>query len=300
MKRIFLFLVVNIAAVATLTIVVSVACAFFGVDLAAELGEGGYAPLFVFSFIFGMAGSVISLLLSKTIVKATMRCRVVDGTEGEAERWLVATVGDLARRANIKMPEVAIYPGSANAFATGAFKNSALVAVSTDIMGQMTKEELRGVLGHEITHVANGDMVTMGLTQGVVNTFVIFFSHIAAQIIQGALRGGENRRNRGGYGLYHLIVSLMQILLGLLSSVVLMWYSRRREFAADAGSARLIGTPAPMIAALRRLGNLQPGVLPDSLKAFGISGKHASLLASHPSLEDRISALLNLAPDTGV
>jgi len=238
--------------------------------------------------------------LSKTLVKATMKCRTIDGTEGEAERWLVTTVEDLARRANIKTPEVAIYPGAANAFATGAFKNSALVAVSTDIMGQMTREELRGVLGHEISHVANGDMVTMGITQGVVNTFVIFFSHVAAQIIQGALNGKESRRSRGGYGLYHVIVMVMQLALGFLSSVVVMWYSRRREFAADAGSARLIGTPAPMIAALRRLGNLQPGVLPDSLKAFGISGKHASLFASHPSLDDRINALMNLPPDTGV
>lgn len=295
-----MFLVVNIAAVAMLTVVVSLVCAVFGVDLTAELGEGGYAPLFAFAFVFGMAGSMISLLLSKPIVKATMRCRVVDGTEGEAERWLVSTVDDLSRRANIKMPEVAIYPGAANAFATGAFKNSALVAVSSDIMGQMTKEELRGVLGHEISHVANGDMVTMGITQGVVNTFVIFFSHIAAQLIQGALNGGRDRRGRGGYALYHIIVSVMQILLGLLSSIALMWYSRRREFAADAGSARLLGTPMPMIAALRRLGNLTPGVLPDSLKAFGISGKHASLFSSHPSLEDRIDALTNLAPSVMV
>ncbi len=290
----------NIAAVAMLTITATVVCMFFGVDLASALGEGGYGSLLVFSFVFGMMGSLVSLFLSKTIVKASMKCRTIDGTEGEAERWLFATVEDLARRANLKMPEVAIYPGAANAFATGAFKNSALVAVSTDIMGQMTKEELRAVLGHEMTHVANGDMVTMGLTQGVVNTFVIFFSHITAQIVQGALSGKDDRRGRGGYAMYHMIVSLMQVVLGLLSSMVLMWYSRRREFAADAGSARLLGTPAPMIAALRRLGNLQPGVLPDSLKAFGISGKHASLFASHPSLEDRINALMNLPPDTSV
>ena len=290
----------NVAAVAMLTVTATAVCMFFGVDLASELGEGGYGSLLAFSFAFGMAGSLVSLLLSKTIAKVSMRCRTIDGTEGEAERWLFATVEDLARRANLKMPEVAIYPGAANAFATGAFRNSALVAVSTDIMGQMTKEELRAVLGHEITHVANGDMVTMGLTQGVVNTFVIFFSHITAQIIQGAMSGKNDRRGRGGYAMYHMIVSLMQIVLGLLSSMVLMWYSRRREFAADAGSARLLGSPGPMIAALRRLGNLQPGVLPDSLKAFGISGKHASLFASHPSLEDRIDALMNLPPDAGV
>lgn len=290
----------NVAAVVMLTITASLVCMFFKVDLASELGEGGYGALLAFSFVFGMMGSIISLFLSKTIVKVSMRCRTIDGTEGEAERWLYTTVEDLARRANLKMPEVAIYPGAANAFATGAFKNSALVAVSSDIMGQMTKEELRAVLAHEISHVANGDMVTMGITQGVVNTFVIFFSHIAAQIIQGAMNGKDERRGRGGYMMYHMIVMLMQLVLGILSSIVLMWYSRRREYAADAGSARLLGSPMPMIAALRRLGNLQPGVLPDSLKAFGISGKHASLFASHPSLEDRIDALMNLPPDVGV
>lgn len=300
MKRLFIFLVTNLAAVAMLTIAATVICALFGVDLGATLGEGGYAPLFIFSFLFGMLGSVVSLLMSKTIVKMSMKCRTITGEEGEAERWLVSTVADLARRANLKPPEVAVYPGAANAFATGAFRNSALVAVSTDIMAQMTREELRGVLGHEMTHIANGDMVTMGLTQGVVNTFVIFFSHIAAQIIQGSLGGKGERRSRGGYGLYHLIVSLMQLVLGLLASLVLMWYSRRREFAADAGSARLLGSPAAMIAALRRLGNLQPGVLPDSLKAFGINGKRASLFSSHPSLEDRIDALMNLPPDSVV
>ena len=298
MKRLFLFFATNIAAVAMLSVAAFLVCSFFGVDLSAALGEGGYAPLLVFSFVMGMAGSLISLFLSKTMVKARMKCRVIDGTEGEAERWLVSTVEDLARRANLKTPEVAIYPGAANAFATGAFKNSALVAVSTDIMGQMTREELRAVLGHEMTHVANGDMVTMGLTQGVINTFVIFFAHIVAQIVQGALSGRDGRRTRGGYGLYHVIVMVMQMALGFLSSMILMWYSRRREFAADAGSARLLGSPAPMIAALRRLGNLQPGVLPDSLKAFGIGGKMSSLFASHPALEDRINALMNMPPDT--
>ena len=292
MKRLLIFLATNIAAVLMLTMVSTLVCAFFGVDLSAALDGGGYGALLAFSFVFGMIGSLISLFLSKPIVKATMRCRTIDGTEGEAERWLVSTVEDLARRANLKTPEVAIYPGAANAFATGAFRNSALVAVSTDIMSQMTREELRGVLGHEITHVANGDMVTMGLTQGVINAFVIFFSHVVAQVVQSAMNNGrDGRRARGGYALYHVIVMIMQLVLGLLASIVLMWYSRRREFAADEGSARLLGSPNPMIAALRRLGNLQPGVLPDSLKAFGINGKHASIFSSHPSLEDRIEAL---------
>ncbi len=296
MKRLFLFLATNLAAVVMLTVVASVVCALLGVNVA-ELAQGGsgYIPLLIYAFVFGMAGSLISLLLSKTMVRWTMKCHTIDGTEGEAERWLVATVEDLARRANIKTPEVAIYPGEANAFATGAFKNSALVAVSTGIMGQMSKEELRAVLGHEISHVANGDMVTMCLTQGVINTFVIFFSHILAFVVQNALSGDRDNRRRSG-GFNYLLVYLSQILFGFLASLVIFWYSRKREYAADAGSAELLGSPAPMIAALRRLGNLQPGVLPDSIKAFGIAGGKTSLFATHPSLDDRIEALMNLPP----
>ena len=302
MKRILMFLVVNIAAVTMLTLAAAVVCSLCGGDVVqlAESGEN-FAPLLLFSFVFGMAGSLISLCLSKTIVKRTMKCRVIDGTEGDAERWLVQTVRSLAERAGVGMPEVAIYPGEANAFATGARRNHALVAVSTRIMEQMSRDELRAVLGHEMTHVANGDMVTMGLAQGVVNTFVIFFSHVLASVVQGALSGGKNnRRGRGGYGLYHILVQVFQMAAGVLAAVVLMWYSRRREYAADAGSAHLLGSPAPMIAALRRLGNLQPGILPESIKAFGINGGMKSIFASHPSMEDRINALMNLPPDYAV
>ncbi len=303
MKRTILFLLTNLAAVTMLTLVAGVVCALLGVDLT-KLAQDenlliSFLPLLIFAFIFGMAGALISLFLSKTMVKLTMRCKTIDGSEGEAERWLVTTVADLARRANIKTPEVAIYPGEANAFATGAFKNAALVAVSTGIMGQMTKEELRAVLGHEISHIANGDMVTMSLTQGVINTFVIFFSHVLAYIVQNAMRGdreGNNRRGGGGYFMYHMIVQLFQLLFGFLATLVILWYSRKREYAADAGSAKLLGSPAPMIAALRRLGNLQPGVLPDSIKAFGIAGGKTSVFATHPALEDRIEALMNLPP----
>ena len=302
MKRIFLFVITNLAAVAMLTVVAAVVCSLCGVDITQVTGEGGYVPLLVMSFVMGMAGSVISLLMSKTMVKASMKARPIDGSEGDTERWLVETVRDLAGRAHLKMPEVAIYPGEPNAFATGAFKNSALVAVSTGILTQMSKEELRAVLGHEMSHVANGDMVTLSLTQGVINTFVIFFAHIIAGVVQGALSGGKERRgNRGGCGLYHIIVQVCQMAFGVFASVVVMWYSRRREFAADAGSARLLGSPGPMVAALRRLGSLTPGALPDSMKAFGIAGKKASLLsalfASHPPLEERIDALMNLPPD---
>ncbi len=282
-----------------LTFISYVVCAFFGIDLSQALEGGGYGQLLVMAFVMGMAGSVISLFMSKKMVKVSMKCKTIDGTEGDAERWLVQTIEDLARRANVKMPEVAIYPGEPNAFATGAFKNSALVAVSTGIMQQMTREELRAVLGHEMSHVSNGDMVTMCLTQGVVNTFVIFFAHILAGVIQGALGGDRNRsgrRSTAGYATYHITVQLLQMAFGFLASLVIFWYSRKREYAADAGSAALLGSPAPMIAALRRLGNLQPGVLPDSMKAFGIAGKKTSLFATHPSLEDRIAALMNMPP----
>lgn len=298
MKRVLLFLLTNLAAVLTLSLVASLVCAFCGVDPAAIAQDGGYAPFLIVAFVIGMTGSLVSLFLSKTMVKASMRCRTINGSEGPAEYWLVTTIEDLARRAGLKTPEVAIYPGAANAFATGAFRNAALVAVSSDILKQMTREELRGVLGHEISHVANGDMVTMSLTQGVVNTFVIFFSFVLASVVQAAMsRDRDGRRRSGGaFGLHYLLRHLFQTVFGLLASLIVFWYSRRREFAADEGSARLLGTPGPMIAALRRLGNLQPGVLPESLKAFGIAGGKTSLFATHPSLEERIRALQQLPP----
>lgn len=294
MKRVLIFLATNLAAVVMLSIAASVISAMVGVDLVAEAQCGGYEGLFILAFVVGMAGSVISLLLSKTMVKLSMRCRTIDGSEGSAEQWLVSTVADLAMRAGVKTPEVAIYPGAANAFATGAFKNSALVAVSTDIMAQMTREELRAVLAHEMSHVANGDMVTMSLTQGIINTFVIFFSHVLAGVVQAAMRGEREDRRRGSsgsFGAHYLLTQLFQMIFGLLASLIVFWYSRKREYAADAGSAKLLGSPMPMINALRRLGNLQPGVLPDSIKAFGIAGGMSSLFATHPSIEDRIKAL---------
>ena len=300
MKRLLTFLLTNLVAVLTLTFIAEVVCRLSGTSISELLGGEGLLPLFIFAFIFGMSGALISLMLSKTIVKISMKCKTIDGSEGEAEKWLVATVADLAHRAGVKMPEVAIYPGEANAFATGMRRNAALVAVSTRIMEQMSREELRAVLAHEMSHVSNGDMVTMCLTQGVVNTFVIFFSHLLAGAIRlaAASNGKERgRRGDGGYFLYHMFVQLFQFLFGILAAMVVMWYSRRREYAADAGSAKLLGSPFPMISALRRLGNLQPGVLPDSIKAFGIAGGRTSLFASHPSLEDRINALSNLPPD---
>jgi heat shock protein HtpX len=253
---------------------------------------GEWSHLVVFAAVFGIGGSVISLLLSKPIAKFSTGARTVDGSEGEAERWLVSTVEDLARRAGIDTPEVAVYEGAANAFATGAFRNSALVAVSTDIMRQMTKEELRAVLGHEISHVANGDMVTLCLIQGVLNVFVILISRMVAQIASSA--GDDSRRRSSNPFIYMAVVVVMEIALGAVAMLIVCAFSRRREFAADAGSARLLGTPSPMIAALRRLGNLKPGTLPDSLKAMGIAeGKRTSLWSTHPSLDSRIEALAN-------
>ena len=294
MKRIFLFLVTNLAVLVTLGIVANVLCALLGTTVEGLIGPE-YASLAIFAFVYGVIGAFISLLLSKPMAKFACRAEVIDGSEGEAERWLVSTVEDLARRANVKMPEVAIYPGAANAFATGAFRNHALVAVSSDIMRQMTKEELRAVLGHEMSHVANGDMVTLTLIQGVLNAFVIFFSRVIASVLANAGRG-EGSRSRSGGGLYFVLVMVLDICLGILASLVVFAFSRRREYAADAGSARLLGSPSSMIAALRRLGNLQPGVLPNSLKAFGIAeGRRTSLWSTHPSLDDRIAALQNLS-----
>lgn len=291
MKRVILFLVTNLAVLVMLGIVANILIAIFG-ESVAELTGPEWSGLAIFAFVYGFLGAIISLLLSKPMAKAACHAQTIDGTEGSAERWLVDTVAELARRANVKTPEVAIYRGSANAFATGAFRNHALVAVSTDIMAQMSKEELRAVLGHEMSHVANGDMVTLTLVQGVLNAFGIFFSRAIASIVAG---GGNNERRRTNGGLYYLIVTLLDIGMGMIASIVVCAFSRRREYAADAGSAKLLGSASPMIAALRRLGNLQPGVLPDSLKALGIAGSgcKVSLWATHPPLAARIEALQN-------
>ena len=294
MKRVILFALTNIAVMLMLSIAYSVICAIIGPEALAEFSRGGidFGPLAIWALVFGMGGAVISLLMSKPMAKWTTHATVIDGSEGPSERWLVDTVQQLADRAGVKMPEVAIYPGEANAFATGAFRNSALVAVSTKIMEQMSREELRAVLGHEMSHVANGDMVTLTLVQGVLNACVLFLARVIGYVAEGAASGSRGRR-RGG-GIYFLVYYLMQFVLGIGAALVVNAYSRRREYAADRGSAELLVSPGPMIAALRRLGSLQPGVLPDSLKAMGISGKHASLFATHPSLEDRIAALEKL------
>lgn len=294
-KRILLFLLTNIAVMFVLSISYNVICRLIGPEALAEFTKSGidFGFIAVWAAVFGFGGAFISLLISKPMAKWSTHATVIDGSEGPAERWLVDTIGQLAERAHVKMPEVAIYPGEANAFATGAFKNSALVAVSTKIMEQMSREELRAVLGHEMSHVANGDMVTLTLLQGVLNAVVLFLSRVIGHIAANAMSGGKERRG-GSSGMFYLVYYVMQMVLGIGASIIVYSFSRRREYAADRGSAELLVSPAPMIAALRRLGNLQAGVLPDSLKAMGIAGRHTSIFSTHPSLEDRIAALEKL------
>jgi heat shock protein HtpX len=227
--------------------------------------------------------------MSKTMAKWSTGARVIDTPKNEEEAWLVATVKRLADKAGVGMPEVSIYEGDANAFATGAFRNSALVAVSTGLLASMSREEVEAVLGHELSHVANGDMVTLTLIQGVVNTFVVFLSRVVAFFVDRIVF----RTERGSGPGYFITMIVAQIVLGVLASIIVAWFSRRREFRADAGSARLLGTPQPMMHALARLGGLAPGELPKSMTGFGITDHSGfmALFATHPPIEARIRAL---------
>jgi len=283
MKRIVLFLATNIAVMLVLSVVVSV----LGLDRWLMAEGIDYTSLLLMSAVFGFGGSIISLLMSKSIAKWSTGAHVIDGSEGSTEYWLVQSVKKLADSAGIGMPTVAIFEGAPNAFATGAFKNDALVAVSTGLLQSMSREEVEAVLGHEVAHVANGDMVTLTLIQGVLNTFVFFLSRVVGMLVDKVVF----RTERGiGPGFY-ITVIVAQILFGVLASIIVAWFSRQREFRADAGSATLLGSPQPMVAALARLGGLQTGGLPDTVKAFGISGKIGSLFATHPPIEERIAAL---------
>jgi heat shock protein HtpX len=285
-KRIGLFLATNVAVLLVLSVIINV----FG--LGGFLTDEGIDPvgLLVFSAVIGFAGSIISLLISKRMAKASTHARVIDGSEGPTESWLVRTVEKLAHKANIGMPEVAVFEGAPNAFATGAFKNSSLVAVSTGLLQSMSRDEVEAVLGHEIAHVANGDMVTLTLIQGVVNTFVIFFSRIIGFFVDRVIF-----RTERGVGPGFFIASIVaQIVLGILASMIVAWFSRHREFRADRGSAELLGTPTPMISALGRLGGAPAGELPQAFEAHGIKqsqSRFLGLFASHPPIEQRIAAL---------
>ncbi|HSG75850.1 MAG TPA: protease HtpX [Burkholderiales bacterium] len=286
MKRVVLFLATNIAVLLLLSVVISV----LGLDrwLAAE--GINYQGLLVFSAVIGFGGAFISLAMSKTMAKWSTGARVIDGTEGTTEYWLVQTVKRLAEKAGIGMPEVAVYEGAPNAFATGAFRNSSLVAVSTGLVQSMSKEEVEAVLGHEIGHVANGDMVTLTLIQGVVNTFVIFLSRVVAFFVDKVIF----RTERGVGPGFYITAIVFQIVFGVLASIIVAWFSRQREFRADAASADLLGNPRPMMNALARLGGLEPGALPQSMKAAGITDKpsgFAALFSTHPPVEERIAAL---------
>ncbi len=291
MKRIFLFLATNLAVVLVLSIVLRV----LGLDQALAAQGLQYGPLLAFSAVVGFVGAFVSLLMSKPMAKWSTGAHVIQTPANDAEAWLVETVRKLATAAGVAMPEVAVYEGEPNAFATGAFKNSALVAVSTGLLQSMNKEEVEAVLGHEMAHVANGDMVTLTLIQGVLNTFVVFLSRVVGSIVDRAVFRNDQRGTGAGY---FITVIVCQIAFGVLASMIVAYFSRRREFRADAGSAHFLGSPQPMMHALARLGGLAPGQLPQSLQASGITGGGGvmALFASHPPIEARIAALQGRAP----
>ena len=291
MKRIFLFIATNIAVMVVMSLVLSL----LGVNNLLHARGLNLTSLMIFSLVLGFTGSIFSLLISKRMAKWSTGARIIDQPMNSTEHWLLQTVSTLAARAGIGMPEVAVYEGEPNAFATGASKNASLVAVSTGLLQGMTKEEVEAVLGHEIAHIANGDMVTMTLIQGVVNTFVIFLSRVVAFFVDKVLL--KNERDEGfGMG-YFITVMACQILFGIGASMIVAWFSRQREFRADAGSAKLLGSKTPMIHALARLGGLEPGALPSSLAAAGISDRPGfmALLSTHPPIERRIAALQQAA-----
>ena len=290
MKRTFLLIATNLAIMVVLGAVTTLTGAnrFFtqeGLDL---------GRLLVFAAILGFGGAFISLWLSKFIAKRSTGARVIETPANSTEYWLLETVQKLADKAGLAMPEVAIYEGEPNAFATGATKNNSLVAVSTGLLQSMTREEAEAVLAHEVAHIANGDMVTLTLIQGVVNTFVYFLSRVVGSIVDAALRKNDESSSGPGLG-YMATVIVCDIVFGILASIIVMYFSRQREFRADAGAAWLLGTPQPMIHALQRLGGMQPGELPQNVASAGINARPgwAALFSSHPPLEARIAALQN-------
>ena len=286
MKRIALLIATNLAVLLLLSVVVQV----FGIDNYLAQRGLNYDSLLIFSAVFGFGGAFFSLAISKWMAKRMMGVRVITQPASEAERWLVAAVRSHAEKAGVGMPEVGVFDSpEPNAFATGARKDAALVAVSTGLLSSMRRDEVEAVLGHEIAHVANGDMVTLTLIQGVVNTFVIFFSRVAGYVVDKVVFKTERGVGPG----YYITSIVCEIVFGILASMIVAWFSRYREFRADAGSAALMGSPRPMIAALRRLGGVEPGALPQAIKAFGITDKAGwmALFSSHPPIEARIAAL---------
>jgi len=285
MKRIVLFLVTNLAIMLVLSITLRV----LGVDRFMSANGLNVGMLLIFSLVVGFGGSFISLLMSKPIAKWATGAQLINGSEGPEQRWLVDTVQRLAQRAGIGMPEVAFYEGEPNAFATGAFRDSALVAVSTGLLQSMTREEVEAVLGHEVAHIANGDMVTLTLIQGVVNTFVVFLARVVGYVVDRVILKNERDVGIG----YYVTVFACEIMFSVLASIIVAWFSRQREFRADAGSANLLGNGRPMINALARLGGLQPGALPQAVASAGITNVPGfmALFSTHPPVEQRIAAL---------
>ena len=287
MKRVLLFLATNLAVI----LVLGIAASVLGVNrfLTAEGLDLGL--LLGFAALIGFGGAIISLLISKPMAKWSTKAQVINDSTDPTHRWLVGTVQGFAERAKIGMPEVAIYEGDANAFATGAFKNSALVAVSTGLLQSMSRDEVEAVIGHEVAHVANGDMVTLTLIQGVMNTFVVFLSRVIGYFVDRVILKNE----RDGVGIGYIVTTIvLDIVLGILAAIIVAWFSRQREFRADAGAAALMGRKQPMINALARLGGLDPGELPKTVANMGISSRPSGLMAlmsSHPPVEDRIRAL---------
>jgi heat shock protein HtpX len=286
MQRIFLFLLTNVAVVVVLGIVASL----LGVNRFLTANGLNLGMLLMFAALMGFGGALISLLISKPMAKWSTKAQVINDNTDATSKWLVGTVKRFADKAGIGMPEVAVYQGAPNAFATGAFKNSALVAVSTGLIDTMSQEEVEAVIGHEVAHIANGDMVTMTLIQGVMNTFVIFISRIVGYFVDKVIL--RNQSDGVGAG-YFITVVVMDILLGVLAAIIVAWFSRRREYRADAGAADIMGTNRHMIDALARLGGVSAGELPKQVATMGIGGKSAmlALFSSHPPIEQRIRAL---------
>lgn len=288
MKRILLLILTNVAVVAVLGIVASL----LGVNHYLTRNGLNLGALLGYALVMGFGGAIISLLISKPMAKWSSGVQVIEQPRNQDEAWIVETVRKFADKAGIGMPEVGIFEGDPNAFATGAFKNSALVAVSTGLLQSMTHDEIEAVIGHEVAHIANGDMVTMTLIQGVMNTFVVFLSRVIGYAVDSFLRKGDSENSGPGIG-YTITTLVLDIVLGFAGAIVVAWFSRQREFRADAGAAKLMGRKQPMINALARLGGVHPAELPKGLAAMGIAGGIGQLFSTHPPIEERIAALQN-------
>jgi heat shock protein HtpX len=272
-------------------LVLGIAASLLGVNRYLTSNGLNLGLLLGFAAVMGFGGAIISLLMSKPMAKWSTGAQIINDSADPTHRWIVSTVEGFSKKAGIGMPEVAIFDGEPNAFATGAFKNSALVAVSTGLLHSMSRDEVEAVIGHEVAHVANGDMVTMTLIQGVMNTFVVFLSRVIGYFVDKVIL--KNDKEGPGIG-YMITTIVLDIVLGVLASIIVAWFSRQREYRADAGAAQLMGRKQPMINALARLGGMDPGELPQSVSAMGISGKPSGLMAlfsTHPPIEDRIRAL---------